>query len=78
MPSRPTLDIMAKTSAIIAAAEDPADMRRRMGAAALEASDSATHSSLQAQRRATVAARLPSEHWPQQAAADAGGRCPHR
>ena len=37
-------------------------MRRRMGAAAL---DAASHSSVQAQWRAVVAARLPSQHWPQ-------------
>jgi NTE family protein len=54
---------LEKTSEIIRAAEDPADMRRRMGAAALEM---ASDSSAQTQRRATVAARLPSQHWPQQ------------
>jgi len=56
---------MERTSQIIDVAVDAADMRRRMGAAALEmvgASDSST----QAQRRATVAARLPNQHWPQQ------------
>ena len=51
-------------SAIIAAAEDPADMRRRMGAAALEL-DAASDGSWQTRWRATVAARLPSQHWPQ-------------
>ena len=50
---------------IIAAAEDAADMRRRMGAAALEM-DAASDGSGQTQWRATVAARLPSQHWPQQ------------
>ena len=39
-------------------------MRRRMGAAALEM-DAASDGSAQAQWRATVAARLPSQHWPQ-------------
>ena len=39
-------------------------MRRRMGAAALEM-DTAPDSSGQTQWRATVAARLPSQHWPQ-------------
>ncbi len=39
-------------------------MRRRMGAAALE-TDAASHSSSQTQWRATVAARLPSQLWPQ-------------
>jgi NTE family protein len=61
VPSRP--DHMERTSAIIGAAEDAADMRRRMGAAALEM-DAASGSSVQAQRRAVVAARLPSQHWP--------------
>ena len=49
---------------VIAAAEDAADMRRRMGAAALEL-DAASDGSWQAQWRATVAARLPSQLWPQ-------------
>ena len=39
-------------------------MRRRMGAAALEM-DAAPGSSGQTQRRAAVAARLPSQRWPQ-------------
>ena len=63
-PNRPAADHMEKTSEIIGAAEDAADMRRRMGAAALE-TDAASGSSGQTQRRATVAARLPSQHWPQ-------------
>src|SRR5215469_429779 len=57
-------DLLARTSEIIGAAEDAADMRRRMGAAALE-TDAAPGSSTQTQRRATVAARLPSRRWPQ-------------
>jgi NTE family protein len=60
----PVPNLLEKSSAIIAAAEDAADMRRRMGAAALEM-DAGSDSSGQAQRRATVAARLPSQHWPQ-------------
>ena len=63
-PNRPAADHMEKTSEIIGAAEDAADMRRRMGAAALEM-DTASDGSGQTQRRATVAARLPSQHWPQ-------------
>ena len=39
-------------------------MRRRLGAAALEM-DAASDRSGQARWRATVAARLPSQHWPQ-------------
>ena len=63
-PAMSAADVMERTSAIIAAAEDPADMRRRMGAAALDAG-AAAHGSAQTQWRAVVAARLPSEHWPQ-------------
>src|SRR6202042_344283 len=51
-------------SAIIGAAEDAADMRRRLGAAALE-TDAESHKSAQTQWRATIAARLPSQLWPQ-------------
>jgi NTE family protein len=60
----PVADHMETTSGIIGAAQDAADMRRRMGAAALEM-DAASGSSGQTQWRATVAARLPSQHWPQ-------------
>jgi NTE family protein len=64
VPIGPVADHMERTSAIIAAAEDAADMRRRMGAAALEM-DAASDGSGQTRWRATVAARLPSQHWPQ-------------
>ena len=57
-------DNLQRTSAIIAAAEDAADMRRRMGAAALEM-DAAADGSVHERWRATVAARLPSHHWPE-------------
>jgi NTE family protein len=63
-PMRPAADHMERTSRIIAAAEDPADMRRKLGAAALEM-DAPPDGSGQAQWRATVAARLPSQHWPE-------------
>ncbi len=55
---------MEWSNRIIGSAEDAADMRRRMGAAALDldASDGAS----QARWRDIVAARLPSQHWPQQ------------
>jgi NTE family protein len=55
---------MRRTGEIIAAAEDAADMRRRLGAAALSM-DAASDDSRRTQWRATVAARLPSQHWPQ-------------
>ncbi len=63
-PDLPAVNYLETTSAIIGAADDAADMRRRMGAAALEM-DAASGGSDQAQRRAAVAARLPSQHWPQ-------------
>ena len=62
--ARPVVDHLARITAIIAASEDAADMRRRIGAAAV-AMDAAADSSWQAQWRATVAARLPSQDWPQ-------------
>jgi NTE family protein len=65
VPIGPAADHMERTSRIIAAAEDAADMRRRMGAAALEMD--ASDGSGQTQWRATVAARLPSQHWPERA-----------
>jgi NTE family protein len=64
VPLGPSADHMDRTSRIIAAAENPADMRRRMGAAALEM-DAASDGSGQTQWRARVAARLPSQHWPE-------------
>jgi NTE family protein len=64
VPVGPAADHMERTSAIIAAAEDAADMRRRMGTAALER-DAASDGSGQTRWRATVAARLPSRHWPE-------------
>jgi NTE family protein len=65
-PIGPVADHMRRTSEIIAAAEDAADMRRRLGAAALEM-DAASDGSGQRGWRATVAARLPSQRWPEQA-----------
>src|SRR5580693_9117760 len=64
VPIGPVADHMERTSRIIAAAEDAADMRRRMGAAALEM-DAASDGSGQTLWRATVAARLPSQRWPE-------------
>jgi NTE family protein len=63
-PIRPVADHMERISKIIASAEDAADMRRRMGAAALDM-DAASDGSWQTQWRATVASRLPSQRWPQ-------------
>jgi NTE family protein len=50
------------SNGIIASAANPADMRRRMGAAALDASDD----SAPARWRDIVAARLPRQDWPEQ------------
>jgi NTE family protein len=60
----PASDHMERTSEVIGAALDAADMRRRMGAAALE-TDAASHSAVQTKWRAVVAARLANQHWPQ-------------
>jgi len=59
-----SVDHLKRTNAIIAAAEDAADMRRRIGAAALDM-DAASDGSWQARWRATVASRLPGQHWPE-------------
>jgi NTE family protein len=59
-------DHMERTSRIFGAAENAADLRRRMGAAALEM-NAESDGSGQTLWRATVAARLPSQHWPQRA-----------
>lgn len=61
---KPVVDHLERMRKIIASAEDAADMRRRVGAAALEL-DAASDNSWQAQWRATVASRLPSTSWPQ-------------
>ena len=62
-PSGPVVDHLERTRRIIAAAQDAPDLRRRMGAAALELA-AASDGSVNAQWRATVAARLPSQEWP--------------
>ena len=56
---------VAWSNRIIASAEDASDMRRRMGAAALE-QDRHSDRSRQARWRDIVATRLPTQHWPQQ------------
>jgi len=61
---RPVADHLERIRTIIAAAENAADMRRRMGTAALDL-EAASDGSWQAQWRATVASRLPSQRWPQ-------------
>jgi NTE family protein len=63
-PIRPVAYHLERTSKIIASAGDAAGMRRRMSAAALDL-DAASDGSWQAQWRATVASRLPSQRWPE-------------
>ena len=53
-----------RTNKVIAASADLADMRRRMGAAALER-EAASDGTWQARWRATVASRLPNQEWPE-------------
>jgi NTE family protein len=62
-PINPAASHMETTAAIIGAADGPADMRRRMGAWAIEI-DAASGGSAQTWWRTTVAARLPSQLWP--------------
>src|SRR4051794_12860612 len=63
-PIGPMAQHLERMRAIIGAAEDAADWRRRMGAAALER-DAASDGSWQTKWRATVASRLPGRRWPQ-------------
>ena len=75
-PHGPAADHMERTSRIIAAAEDAADMRRRMGAAALEmdaASDGSGQAVARYRRRSAAQSALAGT-----ADAHHGGRCPYR
>jgi NTE family protein len=65
-PARPVVNHLERTAALIAAAHDPADMRRRIGAGAL-ALEAAADGTYSARWRATVAARLPHQDWPDRA-----------
>jgi NTE family protein len=62
-PARPVADHLDRFRSIIDAADDQADMRRRMGALAL-GTDEVPDEAGQARWRATVASRLPSQRWP--------------
>ena len=64
-PDAPVVDHQERTRRIIEESGDPADMRRRLSAAALEL-DAASDGSWQPRWRATVASRLPSQGWPRQ------------
>ena len=63
-PNKPMADQLERFLKVIASSEDVTDMRRRMGAAALDR-EAASDGTWQAQWRATVASRLPSQHWPE-------------
>ncbi|MEF2976100.1 patatin-like phospholipase family protein [Subtercola sp. YIM 133946] len=62
-PLGPMTDHLRRTNDVIAAAEGPADVRRRLGASAL-ALDDAHDRERQAAWRTTVAGRLTSRVWP--------------
>lgn len=64
-PIRSVVNHLDRTTKIIAAAADPADLRRLLGASSLEL-NAASDGTWQSQWRATVAARLPNQQWPQQ------------
>lgn len=72
---RPVVDHMERMRKIIVSASDAADMRRKVGASALEMG-SASDGSWQAQWRTVVASRLPIQQWPERrvliTAVDAG------
>ncbi|GIT79019.1 patatin [Leifsonia sp. LS1] len=61
--TRPNSTHLERTDALIAAAADPADMRRRIGADALELA--AANPALRDRWRSTVAARFPGHDWPE-------------
>ncbi|MCU1595517.1 MAG: patatin-like phospholipase family protein, partial [Frankiales bacterium] len=63
-PAGSVAEHLDRTSHIIAASTGPADMRRRMGAAALEL-EATSDSDWSTRWRATVALRLPSPAWPE-------------
>ncbi|MGW6004934.1 patatin-like phospholipase family protein [Oerskovia enterophila] len=62
--NRAVVDHLERMNALIASADDAADLRRKVGAAAVDR-EAASDGSWHAQWRATVASRLPSQHWPQ-------------
>jgi NTE family protein len=63
-PARPVQDHLERLKKLIASSGDAADMRRRVGAAAMEM-DAGSDDSWQDQWRAMVASRLPSQAWPE-------------
>lgn len=61
--SRPVTDHLERMGKIIAASADAPDMRRRVGAGALDL-EASQDNAVQARWRATVESRLPSLDWP--------------
>ncbi|MFF3063695.1 patatin-like phospholipase family protein [Oerskovia sp. NPDC057915] len=61
--TKPVVDHLERMHALIASAHDPADLRRRVGATALERA-AASDGSWQERWRTTVASRLPRQAWP--------------
>lgn len=78
-PATAVADHLERLRAVIASSDGIADMRRRIGAAALD-QNAVSDGSWQARWRSTVAARLPSQHWPEHTvlitAVDAGSGDP--
>jgi NTE family protein len=66
VPTGPVAAHLERMARTIAAAEDAADMRRRMGAVAMETA-AASDGSGSSRWRSTVAARLPGQQWPERA-----------
>ncbi|WP_022892134.1 patatin-like phospholipase family protein [Agromyces subbeticus] len=62
--ARPVMEHLERMNTIIAASDDQADLRRRLGSAALDI-DAASDGSWHARWSATVASRLPDAQWPQ-------------
>ncbi|ALE04212.1 patatin (plasmid) [Arthrobacter sp. ERGS1:01] len=63
-PGRPVVNHLERINKIIAASQDVADMRRRLGAAALKM-EAASDGSWSSNWHATVAARIPGQTWPE-------------
>ncbi|MFT3713895.1 MAG: patatin-like phospholipase family protein [Archangium sp.] len=61
-PNKPVVDHLERMRKIIAASANPAELRRRIGAAALELD---TDDAWSAQWRGMVASRLPRQVWPE-------------
>lgn len=61
--TKPVVDHLDRMRTLIASAHDPADLRRRLGSAAIER-EATSDGSWQERWRTTVASRLPGQAWP--------------